>query len=125
MYSAGYPIAYKLFLGGPLTESGPLSPRDRAYFDRIQTAVHQHGLDDRVELEPKFIDRAEEYMKASDVYVFPSIVGGSGYSGARGAIACGVPVVANRIAGVTDRWITEGMSGYLADLDAAEFRRED
>ena len=114
------PDRYKLFLGGPLTESGPLSPRDRAYFDRIQTAVHQHGLDDRVELVSKFVDRAEEYMKASDVYVFPSIVEGLG-TPVLEAIACGVPVVANRIAGVTDRWITEGMSGYLADLDAAEF----
>ena len=114
------PHHYKLLLGGPLSTTGPLSTRDRAYLDRTQAAITRYGLDDRVKVVSGFINRPDEYMKASDVYVFPSIVEGLG-TPVLEAIACGMPVVANRIEGVTDRWITDGMSGYLADLNVTEF----
>ena len=114
------PHRYKLLLGGPLSATGPLSQRDRAYLDQTLAAISRYGLGDRVKVVSEFIDRPDEYMKASDVYVFPSIIEGLG-TPVLEAIACGVPIVANRIEGVTDRWVTDGMSGYLADLNVAEF----
>ena len=33
------------------------------------------------------------------------------------ALSCGIPVVANKIDGVTTDWIEEGKNGYLASLD--------
>ena len=34
------------------------------------------------------------------------------------ALACGVPVVANDIPGVFDKWVHNGINGFVCELDA-------
>ena len=114
------PEGYKLVLGGPLAASGPFSERDGRYLESLRRAIDEHRLEGRVKVVPEFIEHPEEYMKSSDVYVFPSTSEGLG-TPVLEAIACGVPVVANRIEGVTDQWIEEGQSGFLAALNPGEF----
>lgn len=114
------PDRYRLVLVGPLVDSGPLAIRDRSYFASIQSDVGKLGLSQRVIIVPSFVEWPEEYMKLSDVFVFPSTDEGLG-TPVLEAIACGIPVVAHRMDGITDAWIENGKSGYLSELDVDEF----
>ncbi|MBL7068234.1 MAG: glycosyltransferase family 4 protein [Candidatus Omnitrophica bacterium] len=119
----GLPERYKLFIGGPLVDSGPYTKEDNDYFDSIKKMTRDHGLDGRVKIEKSFISNTDEYMKASDVYLLPSRIEACA-TPILEAIACGVPVVAHRIEGVTTEWIEEGQNGYLSELDAQLFGRK-
>ena len=113
------PARFKLVLAGPVTDSGPLSGRDKRYLESIHEAIASLRLQDRVQVIPEFVE-AHEIAKASDVYLFPSVSEGLGTPVIE-AIACGVPVVANRMEGITDQWIQEGESGLLSELDPEAF----
>ena len=113
------PTRFKLVLAGPVTDSGPLSGRDKRYLQSIHETIASLSLQDRVQVIPEFVE-AHEISKASDVYLFPSINEGLGTPVIE-AIACGVPVVANRMDGITDQWIQEGESGLLSELDPGAF----
>jgi len=56
----------------------------------------------------------------ADVFAFPSLQEGLG-TPVLEAIACGIPVVANRIEGVTDTWIVDNVNGFTSALDPGEF----
>jgi len=114
------PINYKLCLAGPLTADGPLAERNVQYWRVIEDRISEFGLAERVELHEGFVKDVDRYMKMADIYLFPSISDGLG-TPVLEAIACGVPVVANRIPGVTDVWVKDGKNGYLSDLDAKHF----
>lgn len=114
------PHRFKLLIGGPVVTSGPLSGRDASYFDRVTETVERLELGDRVEVVKGFIDSAEEFMKLADVYVLPSTSEGLP-NPLLEAVACGVPIVANRLEGITDTWINPGKNGFVSALDAREF----
>ncbi len=114
------PEDFKLLLAGPVVAEGPLYQRDARYFERISSAIQRNSLQRRVTVVPSFVDQPEEYMKLSDVYAFPSTNEGLGTPMLE-AIACGIPVVANRIEGITDVWVEDGESGFVTELDPAEF----
>lgn len=114
------PEKFKLFLGGPIARSGPYAERDSAYLKDLKDKMGKYDLDKRVRIEPRFIDNIDEYMKASDVYLLPSHIEACA-TPVLEALACGVPVVAHRIEGVTTEWIEEGKSGFLSQLDAPVF----
>lgn len=116
------PGRFKLLLAGPIVEKGPLCKRDRAYLESIQTSIRQSGLGPRVEVQVKFIDSVDEYMKMSDVFLFPTTTEALGTPMLE-AFCCGIPVVANRIPDVTDYWIENGKNGFISDLDAGEFAK--
>jgi len=111
---------YKLLLAGPVVESGPLRKRDQAYLESIKRAVREHGLESRIEIQVKFISNVDEYLKMSDVFVFPTTTEALGTPMLE-AFCSGVPVVANRIPDVTDYWIEEGKNGFVSRLDPDEF----
>ena len=113
------PSRFKLVLAGPVTDSGPLSSRDNRYLESIHEAIASRRLQNRIQVIPEFVE-AHEVVKASDVYLFPSINEGLGTPVIE-AIACGVPVVANLMEGITDQWIQEGESGFLSALDSEAF----
>ena len=73
-------------------------------------------LSDRVELKGGFIHNIDEYMKLSDVFMFPSYYEGLG-TPVLEAQACGVPIVMNELPGISDRWINIGNAGYVSSLD--------
>ncbi|MDB4349666.1 glycosyltransferase family 4 protein [Omnitrophica bacterium] len=119
----GLPREYKLVIAGPIVKSGPYLKEDSRYFKEIKARISGYGLEDRVRIENRFIDNVDEYMKASDIYLLPSTIEACA-TPVLEALACGLPVVAHRIEGVTTEWIKEGVNGYLAVLDADLFRQK-
>ncbi|WP_044151072.1 glycosyltransferase [Leptolyngbya iicbica] len=113
---AKLPHNFRLILAGPLVSSGPLSERDMAYFQSIQESINSLGLRDRVLLQPEFIDKPENFIRNADVFVLPSVQEGLG-TPVLEALACGIPVVTNRIPGVFDQWINDGENGYMCTLE--------
>ncbi|MDP3789584.1 MAG: glycosyltransferase family 4 protein [Candidatus Omnitrophota bacterium] len=114
------PEKFKLVLAGPVVESGPLFERDRDYLQKIKEKIAGDSLGLRVELKAEFVENIDEYLKMSDIFLFPTITEALGTPMLE-AMACGLPVVANRIAGVTDSWIEDGKNGFISGLDAGEF----
>ena len=65
-------------------------------------------------LTKKFLENMDEYIKLSDVFLFPT------WNEALGtpvleAQACGVPVVANLMKGSTDYWIKNNIGGFAIE----------
>ncbi len=111
---------YKLLLVGPVVSDGPFYGRDKEYFDRLIRRIKTENLDDRIQVITGFSDRVEEYIKLADVFVFPTLFEALGTPMLE-SIVCGVPVVANKISGVTDYWINNGKSGFVCALEPAKF----
>lgn len=114
------PDEFKLFMKGPLVKDGPLSERDNKYFNDTKDMVLKLNLSERIQIEEGFCENVGEYYQMSDVYAFPSESEGLG-TPILESVACGLPVVANRIMGVTDVWIKDGKNGYLSDLAPSLF----
>ena len=101
------PDNYKLFLGGPVVNS-----EHEENFKLVEDKIKELNFSNRVFLNRGFIKNIDEYIKLSDVFLFPT------WNEALGtpileAQACGVPVVANLMLGSSDYWIKEGEGGYL------------
>lgn len=97
-----------LVLGGP---SGTDGPRELA---SLRSLARQLGIGDRVQfLPPQPHDRLVEYYRAADVLVLPSRSESFGLVAAE-AQACGLPVVAARVGGLTHT-VADGRSGLLVD----------
>lgn len=101
------PKNYKLYLGGPV-----VNDENRKNFDLVKNRIKELNLNDRVVLTKGFIRNIDEYIKLSDVFLFPT------WNEALGtpileAQACGVPVVANLMLGSNDYLINEGKGGFL------------
>jgi len=114
------PDEFKLVLAGPLAEGGPLLARDRRYLEEIKKKAAESGLEGRVRIEAGFIDDVDEYLKMSDAFLFPTRLEALGTPMLE-AISCGIPVIANRLPGVTDTWVKDGINGFISGLDADEF----
>jgi len=87
--------------------------------EQLMTLSSNLGISHRVAFKgfhPKKI--VLEYMKAADVFVLPSIVEGQPRVVLE-AWACGVPVVASKVAGI-DNLITDGVDGLLFNLPSKE-----
>jgi len=117
------PDSFKLFLAGPLVSSGPLFRRDRKYYETILKTIQEKGLESRVRVVAGFIENPEEYIKACDVFVLPSVREALG-TPVLEALACGVPVVANDIPEVFDQWIKDGINGYVCELEPEEWAKK-
>lgn len=114
------PAEYKLFLAGPIVDSGPLTDRDRNTFNALGRIASDLGLAERLQIEKGFIENINEYYQMSDIYAFPTLSEGFG-TPLLESLACGLPVVANRIRGITDIWVKDGVNGYLSDLTPSFF----
>lgn len=98
---------------------GPAYPEDQQYLDLLQAQIKDRQLTERVLLLPTQRDDVERYMRAADLFVFPSEREGLGNVMLE-ALCSGLPVVANHIPGVTDWIIEPGRNGFLASPSAAD-----
>jgi len=103
------PKNYKLYLGGTVENI-----EHKENFEQVKNKINRLDLKDRVILTKKFIDNIDEYIKLSDVFLFPT------WNEALGtpvleAQACGVPVVANLMKGSTDYWIKDSEGGFVVE----------
>lgn len=101
---------YKLFL------IGVVKSERKNYYNKILKIVKKLNLKNRVQIKADFIDNPQEYMALSDVYLFPSKHEGLG-TPILESQACGTPIVANKLPGITDKWIKEGTGGYSSELN--------
>lgn len=103
-----------------LVMAGDVKKERRGYLKQIHSDIALLGLSERVELHEEFTEIPELYMSLADVYVFPSKHEGLG-TPILEAQACGVPVVTNKLDGITDYWITEGEAGFSCQLNEKEW----
>jgi N-acetyl-alpha-D-glucosaminyl L-malate synthase BshA len=87
-----------------LVGDGPERPRIEAQVHSLGLSDHVRFLGDQVELV--------ELLQGSDVFLLPSTTESFGLA-ALEAMACGVPVVASNVGGVSEL-VTDGEVGFLA-----------
>lgn len=108
---------YKLILAGVVhddSEGGQSNISSNCYVESIKQYINQYHLGERVQIRAEFITNPQDYMALADVYCFPSKHEGLG-TPILESQACGVPIVSNKLKGITDKWITDG--GYSCALD--------
>jgi glycosyltransferase involved in cell wall biosynthesis len=105
------PKKFKLIL------AGPLKAENNIYYKNLLKKIDNLRLNDRVEIQTGFIDNFDEYLKCSDIFLFPSKAEGLG-TPILESQACGVPVVSNYIKDITDLIITKNKGGYFLELNA-------
>lgn len=108
------PKEYKIVIAGPLKEE------NKNYFNKVKEYIKENSLSDRVFIITEFIPDIENYMKLSDVFLFPSHSEGLG-TPVLEAQACGIPVISNLIFNITDLMIKEGKGGYVLNLNSKEW----
>lgn len=87
----------------------------------IEEQIDKYGLADTITIMD-FVDHDEflRYLKATDVFAFPSQREGFGLVGLE-ALACGTPVVtSNHSQNAAQELISPGQTGYICDLTATE-----
>ncbi len=114
------PKNYKLFMGGPAVAKGLEFERDAALIRKIENEIQDRNLSQRVIFKTGFFKNIDEIYKMSDVYLFPTKEEGLG-TPLLESIACGTPVVANKIEGITDVWIKNGENGFISELNSESF----
>jgi glycosyltransferase involved in cell wall biosynthesis len=82
----------------------------------LRAYVNDHGLRERIVFTGA-VDNVEDYLRAADVFVFPTEKEAFGVSLVE-AMACGLPSVATRVGGIPD-FLVDGENGLM--VDAAEF----
>jgi len=110
------PKKFKLVLAGPVKDEG------KEYLEKVKTKIKELKLGNRVDLQTGFVDNFDEYLKCSDVFLFPSKSEGLG-TPLLESQACGIPVVSNDIKGVSDMVIENGKGGYYLDLDVFKWAK--
>jgi D-inositol-3-phosphate glycosyltransferase len=102
------PDAFLVVVGGPSGPSG------QAEVDRMHALVDELGLGDRVRfVPPQAHELLSTYYRAADVCVVPSRSESFGLV-ALEAAACGTPVVAAAVGGLTSL-VDDGRTGYLIE----------
>ncbi|OGV35318.1 MAG: hypothetical protein A2020_06250 [Lentisphaerae bacterium GWF2_45_14] len=114
------PEEYKLYLGGPIVDSGPKAKEDVAFYEKIVRRVKDEGLEQRVQVECGFVKNIDKFYQMADVYGFPTTYEGLGTPMLE-SIACGTPVIGVLIPGITDVWIKDGENGFVAAKSAEDF----
>jgi D-inositol-3-phosphate glycosyltransferase len=103
-----FPDAHLVVVGGP---SGP---RGKDHLTHVEEIVEEQGLADRVHLvAPQPHELLSTYYRAADVCVVPSRSESFGLV-ALEAAACGTPVVAAAVGGLTTL-VDHGHTGYLVE----------
>lgn len=94
---------------------GPQS--DPEYLRRLQDVVQENSLGDRVTMTGR-VENVFDYFAASDLMLFPSKEEGFGTVVIE-AMACGVPVVARRLPGVNEDFVTPATGALFDEPDEA------
>lgn len=111
---ARLPKHFHLFMAGPAYESSD------PYLAEIRQRLAASDLSGRAALAIGQHDTVERFMYGADMFALPSEKEGLGTAMIE-ALACGLPVVAHEIVGVTDWIIETGVNGRLSALEETRF----
>lgn len=84
--------------------------------DELKDFVCENKLEDRVRFTG-YVDNIEEYLMASDIFIFPSETESFGCSVAE-ALACGLPVISTNVGGIPD--IVKKKDGILVNPNSQD-----
>lgn len=93
------------------------SPDRQRLVDTLRQRITDHGFAPRVHWIGR-VDHVQDYLHASDLFFFPTRREGLPNALAE-AMACGLPVLASRVEGVTTDLVDSGCEGILVDGDDA------
>jgi glycosyltransferase involved in cell wall biosynthesis len=99
---------------------GPVGPHreDREFLEEIRRRLEILGIKQKVVFKG-LVNNVNEYMRASDIFVFPSTREGFPNVVVE-AMATGLPVVSLNIEGITDSIIEDGFDGIIVDESCSE-----
>ena len=110
------PENYRLVLAGPpLPDIHSVPGLTLAEIPSLTRKAAALGVEDRLVVNPGFVDMAE-YLKAADLTCFPAVREGMG-TPLLESLAAGVPVVANAGESAFREHIVDGENGFLRDHD--------
>jgi len=95
---------------------GPTYAEDKYYLKKLSELIKAYNLQNRVHLVNKYEKNIKYYYQISDIFLLPSKMEGFG-NVVLEAMAMGLPVLANKIPGVTDTIIKNNINGHLFSLD--------
>lgn len=99
---------------------GPAEGADRDYLASVRAEAKRLGVEARLHVIDRSVDRVGDCMRAADALAFPSLAEGLG-NVVLEALMCGVPVAAHRIEDVTAWIVREGDNGALSPLETESF----
>ena len=112
------PSKFKLLLAGPLKDE------NSEYFNKIKRKVDDLKLKDRVEIKIGFVKNFDEFIKLSDVFLFPSIEEGLGTPILESHCNCGIPVVSSHMSDIVENIIIQAKGGFYCKLCEVEWKKK-
>ncbi len=106
----------RLWVVGPTTNRdsyGSVQIGFEEYVPKVKSMISEFGLENVVQFKGRQ-SNVHEYMRAADIYIHPSRKEGQPNAIIE-AMACGVPVVANLLPGITDEILQNGRFGFLVN----------
>ena len=98
---------------------GPVFPEDKVYLQKVEEAVREFRLSDRVVIKPHELERSTLAYHAANTYWLPSHREGLANVMLE-ALCCGVPVIANQKLNVSE-YLEEGVNGIVVPLNPQIF----
>ncbi len=108
----------RLWVVGPMTNrdgANSVQPGFEEFVDKVKAMISEFNLQDIVQFKGRQ-QNVNEYMQAADMYIHPSRKEGQP-NAILEAMACGLPVIANLLPGITDEILQTGRYGYLVNVD--------
>lgn len=108
----------RLWVVGPTTNRDGVNSIQAGFeefVDKAKSMINEFGLQDIVQFKGRQ-QNVHEYMQAADLYIHPSRKEGQP-NAILEAMACGLPVIANLLPGITDEILQTGRYGYLVNVD--------
>ncbi|MBN1478927.1 glycosyltransferase family 1 protein [candidate division KSB1 bacterium] len=108
----------RLWVVGPMTNRdcyGTVEAGYEHYVAQVKSMISEYFLQDIVQFKGQQ-ENVMDYYQAADIYIHPSRKEGQPNAMLE-AMACGLPVIANLLPGITDEILQTGRYGYLANVE--------
>jgi glycosyltransferase involved in cell wall biosynthesis len=111
-----FKILLKKFPDAHLVFAGPMGARgQQTPMNEIKENIIQEGIENHITITG-YVKNIQDYLNIADVFFFPSRNEGFGRVFIE-AMACGVPVIAKEIPGITDYIFDNGENGLIIDSE--------